>query len=126
MKHTAFGGIVLGALACVAVLCAAIEEGAAKGRVIRLVVHEIQMTANDKFDPPAVTIKKGEQVKFINNSGKTHTATSDDIKTGNPKDTFNTGRVANGQSVILNFNEAGTYAYHCEFHGPMKGTITVE
>jgi plastocyanin len=90
--------------------------------------HKVTMTnkgGTNKFDPAEITIKVGDWVKWVNEGGS-HTATSDDFKTGNPKKTFNTGRVDKGQEASVPFNAAGTYTYHCEFHPGMKGKITVE
>lgn len=80
--------------------------------------------ATNVFDPPTVNAKVGDEVVFVNVGG-THTATSDDIKTGSPKNTFNTGTMKKGQKSAIFFNAEGTYKYHCEYHGSMKGTITV-
>jgi len=88
--------------------------------------HVVKMGGTTNvFTPKDLEIKVGEEVKW-DNIGGTHTATSDDIKTGNPKTTFNTGTMNKGQQAIITFNTPGTYRYHCEFHGPMTGTITVK
>jgi plastocyanin len=88
-------------------------------------VNPIMMKDN-AFEPTDITINVGDQVKWTNVGNNTHTATSDDIKTGEPKETFNTGRVKKVQSASLNFNKAGQFKYHCEFHDGMTGTITVK
>jgi len=100
------------------------EQGNKKARDI--VVHVVKMTAGNKFDPDSLDVKVGDQVKFVNPDGPSHTATSDDIKTGDPKKTFNTGVVKKGQDASITLNNEMTYKYHCEFHTGMTGTINVK
>ena len=78
-----------------------------------------------QFDPADLKVKVGDSVKFVN-AGGTHTATSIDITTADPKLTFNTGLLLKGQEAVVNFNEAGKFDYRCEIHKNMKGSITVE
>src|SRR5262249_21406963 len=85
--------------------------------------HSVKMTAGNKFDPPEIQVKVGDQVKWVNEGG-THTATADDQT--DLKKSFNTGTVKKGQEAIINCNNDGTFPYHCEFHNGMKGKIIVE
>jgi plastocyanin len=39
---------------------------------------------------------------------------------------FDAGRLSNGQEFTFTFEQAGTYAYHCNIHRSMTGTITVQ
>jgi plastocyanin len=48
-----------------------------------------------------------------------HTVTADD-------DSFDSGTLSNGDTFEQTFDEAGEFAYHCEIHSSMTGTITVE
>jgi plastocyanin len=105
------------------------EERADKEKVAKGKEWVVKMTAGNKFDPDKIAINVGDHVKWV--SEATHTATSDDIATGNPKKTFNTGRVNAGQEVILYFNyeteDGKPLKYHCEFHPTeMTGEITVK
>jgi plastocyanin len=86
-------------------------------------VHVVKMKGDNTFDPPEVTAKVGDQVKWVNEGG-THTATADDQT--DLKKSFNTGTVKKGQEATFNCNNAGTIPYHCEYHNGMKGKITVE
>jgi plastocyanin len=70
------------------------------------------------FDPASLTIAAGEHVHFNNHDGVAHTATSD---TG----AFDTGNIAGGASGSAQFDQAGTFPYHCKIHPSMKGTIVV-
>lgn len=88
--------------------------------------HKVDMVAGNKFVPDNLTIKVGDSVRFVNSSVN-HTATSIDVKTADPRKTFNTGVVKPGQEAVLFFNVPGTFEYRCEIHpGSMKGTIKVE
>jgi plastocyanin len=72
-----------------------------------------------EFDPADVTISVGDTVTWTNDGPSTHTATANDGE-------FDSGQLAPGQSYSHTFNQAGTYAYICQIHPNMKGTITVE
>lgn len=71
------------------------------------------------FNPSALTISKGANVTWTNDDSTTHTVTSD---TG----AFDSGNFSPGNSFTHQFNETGTFPYHCTIHPSMKGTITVQ
>ncbi len=75
---------------------------------------------NLMFAPKTLTVKKGDTVFFRNVDIFPHTVTA----------TAFGGRhvVAAGGSYLLNTATLapGTYFYHCEYHSPMTGTITVQ
>jgi plastocyanin/uncharacterized membrane protein YozB (DUF420 family) len=76
------------------------------------------------FVPNQLTIQKGTTVIFVNQDNVKHTVTEDDGK-------FNSKDILAGGTFSFTFNEAGTFPYHCEFHGDkggvdMAGTITVQ
>jgi plastocyanin len=70
------------------------------------------------FSPGSLTVAKGTVVTFTNNDNTSHTATADD-------GTFNTGTIAAGATAKITFGTAGSFAYHCNFHRGMTGTIVV-
>jgi plastocyanin len=78
---------------------------------------------NFAFNPTAVSIRVGDKVTWTNNEaslgGPMHTVTSDDGHS------FDSGNVNPGSSYSVTFNKAGTFAYHCNIHSNMHGTITV-
>jgi plastocyanin len=71
------------------------------------------------FNPSALTINKGANVTWTNDDSTTHTVTSD---TG----AFESGNLSPGNSFTHQFNETGTFSYHCTIHPSMIGTITVQ
>jgi len=75
---------------------------------------------NFDYNPQELRIKKGGTVVWTNQDSVGHTATSD---SGN---TIDSELLAGGESYSKQFNEIGTYNYHCTPHPYMKGTIIVE
>lgn len=72
------------------------------------------------FSPATKTVAKGSLVKWQNNDGSAHTATSNDGVT------FDTGNIGGGASASYTANTAGTFNYHCTIHGlGMSGTLIV-
>ena len=70
------------------------------------------------FDPPTVTVQVGGKVNWANEDSAAHTATAED-------GSFDTGDIAEGKRGNATFKEAGTFAYICEIHPDMKGTVEV-
>lgn len=82
--------------------------------------HEVQIEiANFAFSPPSVTVKAGTIVTFTNKDSTEHTATSDS------EGVFDTGTLAQGQSMKVVMSKVGTFTYHCSFHAFMHGSIKV-
>jgi len=72
------------------------------------------------FSPASKTVAKGTVVKWVNDDGYAHTATSDDGST------FDSGNIAGGGSYSYTANTPGTFNYHCTIHGTaMSGTLIV-
>jgi plastocyanin len=95
------------------------EEGAnapaASGEAVRSAKVEI---ADFQYAPSTVTIQSGGKVTWLNRDSAEHTATLDD-------GSFSTGDLAEGKLKSESFKVPGTYAYHCEIHPEMEGTIEV-
>lgn len=71
------------------------------------------------FTPKTVTITAGDEVKWVfADGGVTHTVTA---KEGQ----FDSGNQTAGEFKHV-FADPGEYAYHCEIHTAMHGTVTVE
>ncbi|EYD75039.1 Copper binding protein, plastocyanin/azurin family [Rubellimicrobium mesophilum DSM 19309] len=77
------------------------------------------VTIRDRaFNPPSLTVAVGQPVRFVNEDGVTHTITADD-------GAFDVEDMTPGRAVRLTFPAPGTYAYHCEIHPMMTGTLTI-
>lgn len=70
------------------------------------------------FSPSTLTITTGTTVTWTNKDAATHTVTSD-------TPLFDSGNVAANGTYSYTFNNAGTFAYHCNIHPTMKATIVV-
>ena len=68
------------------------------------------------FSPKTLTVKAGSKVKVSNKDDTTHTFTAN-------KGAFDTGDIDGGSSATVTVKKPGTYAYHCNIHSSMKGTI---
>ena len=75
--------------------------------------------SGSSFSPSGVSVKVGTKVTWTNNDNVAHTVTS------NNGTTFDSGTVAVGASFSFTPTVAGSFPYHCNFHGGMAGTITV-
>lgn len=73
------------------------------------------------FSPDALTVKAGTTVTIRNADSVTHTFTT---SSGDPA-SIDTGNITSGSSKQVRFTKPGTYAYHCDIHSSMKGTVTV-
>ena len=74
--------------------------------------------ADFHFSPASTTIHVGDTITWSNNGPSSHTATA----TGG---SFNTGILKKGQSASHTFTQPGTFAYVCQIHPFMHGTIVV-
>jgi plastocyanin len=76
---------------------------------------------NFAFNPPELTINKGESVTWINKDPypTVHTVSSDDHTSFNFKMIYD-------QNGTKRFDVAGEYPYHCSIHTSMKGKIIVK
>jgi plastocyanin len=73
---------------------------------------------NFAFDPPNMTVAPGTTVTWVNNDQTAHTVTANN-------GAFDSGTLQPGQSYSFAFDQAGTYAYHCNIHPDMIATVTV-
>jgi hypothetical protein len=73
------------------------------------------------FQPITLTVIKGTNVSFQNNSGVEHNVVIDS-QTANVTDI---GDITSG-TVVRTFNVAGTWTFHCIIHAGMTGSITVQ
>jgi plastocyanin len=70
------------------------------------------------YGPDPVTVQAGGKVIWLNQDTAPHTATADD-------GSFDTGVLERGKLKSETFKQAGTFAYHCEIHPTMHGTVKV-
>jgi len=75
-----------------------------------------------KFEPKVLTVAPGTTVEWVNEGGR-HTVEADN-------GSFKSDVLKQGDKFEHKFDKAGTFAYHCEFHGEkggkdMAGSIVV-
>ena len=61
-------------------------------------------------------MKAGTKITVKNRDGTAHTFTA-------LKGAFDTGDIDGGSSATVTVKKPGTYAYHCNIHNSMKGTV---
>ena len=93
---------------------------------------------NIAFSPPTMTVLPSTTVTWVNHDAEVrHTATSgtpgdagvpgvSDATPSKPDGLFDGDLPQAGAEFAFTFSEAGTYAYFCEVHPSMVGTVVVE
>jgi len=71
------------------------------------------------FSPAEIKVKVGTKVTWTNQDSVRHTVTADESE-GPKSELF-----GKGETYSFTFTKAGTFAYHCEAHPQMHGTVTV-
>ena len=95
---------------------------------------ELNTPAEVWYDPPTLSVKKGDTITWINDDREGHTVTSgegsgrfgwmsDDF--GTPDGLFESGRFMPGESWSHVFEEEGAFKYFCIFHPWMEGIVVV-
>jgi plastocyanin len=88
---------------------------------VRAAEHVV--TINElRYEPAKVEIKAGDTVVWKNKDERDHTVTADK----KAPDAFKSGKVASGDTYKRKFTKAGSYAYSCDYHPRMKGTVVVK
>jgi len=87
----------------------------------QVMAQEGQVIAINNFDysPKTITVKAGTAVTWLNSDTVDHSVVADD-------DSFDTGVLKSGEKGSYTFTRPGTYAFHCETHPSMTGTVVVE
>jgi plastocyanin len=71
---------------------------------------------NFQFSPNPIAVKAGSALSVTNRDGTPHTFTADDKS-------FDTGDINGGVQATVKIGAPGKYAYHCDIHNYMTGTI---
>lgn len=96
----------------------AVDKGGAAGPTAGASAAKTVSIVNFAFKPGTLTVKRGARVAFANTSNTAHTATRGG--------SFDSKRIAPGKTKTIQFNQRGTFAYHCKIHPFMKGKVVVE
>ena len=71
-----------------------------------------------RFNPPTLTVKRGDRIQWVNKDLFPHTATS-------TAKAFDSGSIAPNASWSFVAGKPGSYPYLCTFHPTMRGTLNV-
>lgn len=99
----------------------AVRWGAAASAVIALSAVGATRTITIEgmqFSPSMVTVKRGDEVVWVNKDLVPHTATA--------AKTFDSGALAPNKSWRMTATNAGRYEYVCTLHPTMKAVLAVE
>ena len=72
-----------------------------------------------QFNPPQLTVHRGERIVWVNKDLFPHTATANDKA-------FDSGSIAANASWAFTPAKPGDDAYRCSYHPNMKGIIKVQ
>jgi plastocyanin len=76
---------------------------------------------NIAYSPTTLTLKVGDTVNFVWKDG----SIPHNVDGASDLSDFSSGNAKTSGSYNYTFKKAGTYAYHCDVHPQMTGTITV-
>jgi plastocyanin len=81
-----------------------------------------------RFSPAKITVKAGTKVIWVNEDSVPHTVTGNGAGGGASANNgaFDSGTLRPGERFSHTFRKAGTFAYHCEIHPEMQGSVTVK
>jgi len=109
---------ILVALVAIPFFAFAVSRGGAAEPTAGAGAAKTVSIVNFAFKPGTLKVKRGARVAFANTADTAHTAT----RSGS----FDTKRIAPGKTKTVQFNQRGTFAYHCKIHPSMKGKVIVE
>lgn len=72
------------------------------------------------YEPDPAAVRVGEKVSIVNEDQAPHT-----ISDKADRRAFDSGTIKGGVRGSMTFSEPGRYAYFCEFHPTMRGSVTV-
>lgn len=97
------------------------DEGTAAKQASVAKVATVQVR-DFEFGPPAVTVKAGARVTFVNRDKAPHTAQTD---LDSSAAEFDTRRLERGARRTVTLRRPGRFRYFCALHPFMKGTVKV-
>jgi plastocyanin len=82
-------------------------------------------SAIEAFKFENLTVSVGNVITWTNQDSAPHTVTHGTSPDVNSDPDFQSGNLTQGQSYFHTFTNAGTFAYFCEVHPSITGTVTV-
>lgn len=96
-------------------LAALLAQAGPNSSAPAVVVH----MKNFAFVPATIHVKRGDVVEWVNDDNDAHTVDSTDKL-------FDSGGLDSHETWTHAFKTAGSFAYFCELHPYMKGTVIVK
>ena len=95
------------------------KGGSTSGTASQVVKINPDPSTIGKFEPPTVTVTKGQTVEWdwVDNTAQ-HSVTEDNT-------TFDSGLCSAGAKFFVTFSNAGDFKYHCTIHAAMTGDVKV-
>ena len=81
--------------------------------------HHSVVIENMQFNPPQLTVHRGDRIVWVNKDLFPHTVTA-------VNKSFDSGSIAAGGSWSYVAKSSGEFAYGCTFHPTMKGVLKVQ
>jgi plastocyanin len=97
----------------IAVVCSARAGATKTGALTANIEKATVKISNFQFSPKLLTVTPGTTVEWVNEAGR-HTVEADD-------GSFKSDVLKQGDKFEHKFDKAGSFAYHCEFHGEKGG-----
>ena len=113
--RSAAGAAALVALALVATACGPGGSGGRGGSDADPVAGEEVRVVDNAFEPEHLEVAAGDAVTWTWEGRAAHDVEGDGFAS----------EVQDSGTFSHTFEEPGTYAYHCNLHGGMTGTVTV-
>jgi plastocyanin len=105
-------------LASLALLAAVAGGGVAMARPSEQAVGAVSIV-DFAFQPGTLTVSVGARVTWTNTGQATHTTSANGGQ-------WDSGLLSPGSTFSFTFSSAGSFAFHCNVHPSMTGTITVQ
>lgn len=86
--------------------------------------NEVWMEGNS-FNVSNLEVEAGTTVTWTNKSNANHTVTSGERGAEDAGELFDSGSISPGGVFSFTFDEAGAFAYFCDFHSGMDAEVTV-
>ena len=112
MRRLMIVSVIAVALTAVAVSFAMSPTGS-RASTATVVQKASVKISNFQFTPKVLTVTPGTTVEWVSEAGR-HTVQADD-------GSFKSDVLKQGDKFEHKFDKAGTFAYHCEFHGEKGG-----
>lgn len=121
------GTILAAGLVAVFAVAFVLSSQSASAATVNVEIEQgASSTPSDKsFSPNPVQASVGDTVTWTNKDTSLHTVTQGDATKGATAGGFDSKTLAPNKTFSYTFAKAGDFAYYCQLHPTMVGTVTV-